>query len=535
MKTEGNKPNSLILIILLAIEMLFLNALLSIHSWFPFYELEKAFAPSIEFLVVLSLIAAFSLFRVKKTRLWILGITAIAAFFFLFSLAEAVTRYAFDRGFQFRIDIMYIPVLFNMMLMTELFANPAGLAALYAVIVAPAFILLYFVIRHMVKSTQLIGIKSALLLSLFVPGIILLGFTPALTPLLFSQPDEVQTAVQNAGEIKIGEEAADILGTEYSFPLLRDRNVHLFVVESYGHTIFSNPAHRELMSDFYRAMSRQLSLAGYSVASSFLESPITGGWSWLADATLLTGIKIGSQEIYDSVVAGDSSNMVKLFNSSGYRTILAAPGTTRASDEWRAYFNFDELYFQDDFGYNGPVFRFGLMPDQFSINWIRTGPMTAGNEPLFIEYVLVSSHTPFNLVPAYVEDWNEIDDGQALRKYRNQIFDNNWLTGSEYPEGYTASIQYVLKTINTFLTDYLSDEGIIVIVGDHQPRYPVREKDSTRSVVCHIVSLNRELTYSFERLGFTRGVIPNSNATHIPMEDFFRLFISGIQGEIVGE
>jgi hypothetical protein len=171
------------------------------------------------------------------------------------------------------------------------------------------------------------------------------------------------------------------------------------------------------------------------------------------------------------------------------------------------------------------------MPDQFLLNFIRKNILTRPSEsPLFMQIMLVSSHTPFDVVPAYFPDWEQIEDGSEFRSADNPRFHNNWLTGGEYPEGFTASVRYVLRVVTDFLIRYIQDDALIMIAGDHQPRFPVREKGSSSSVPIHVLSRDASLVEPWKRYGFVPGIEPHQPLPHPGMEEFYPMFLSVIHG-----
>ncbi len=92
------------------------------------------------------------------------------------------------------------------------------------------------------------------------------------------------------------------------------------------------------------------------------------------------------------------------------------------------------------------------MPDQFTLRQVRDLVSLRKNEsenPVFVTSILVSSHVPFEQIPQYLDDWDRLGNGDIFNKIPMVAFDNNWLSGGEYPEGYTAGIKYSLGA--TFL------------------------------------------------------------------------------------
>ena len=102
--------------------------------------------------------------------------------------------------------------------------------------------------------------------------------------------------------------------------------------------------------------------------------------------------------------------MARYFEEAGYRTVVAMPGTTSAWPEGD-FFGFEKKYYYRDLGYRGPNLKWAPMTDQYVLDVIHRREVAAAERPLFVQYVLVSSHYPFNLIPRYFEDWSMIGDG----------------------------------------------------------------------------------------------------------------------------
>jgi hypothetical protein len=286
------------------------------------------------------------------------------------------------------------------------------------------------------------------------------------------------------------------------------------------------------MRPVYLQEEADLRDAGFHILSHFLDSPITGGRSWLADATLLTGIRVTTQHIYNELVGANKKNLTHELKDAGYYSVLAAPGTTKTWQQWKSFYFFDDYLVQGDFSYKGPELNFGSMPDQFLLDYARKEIMTHDTgKPLFLMAILVSSHTPFSVVPAYIPDWNMIGDGSIYYDVKNSYYKNTWLTGGEYPEGYTASVGYVIKVISEFLVKFVHDESLVVIVGDHQPRFPVREKGSSSSVIIHLISRSEDLIAPFRSYGYSSGLRPQQPLPHPGMESFLPVFMQVISGD----
>jgi hypothetical protein len=306
-------------------------------------------------------------------------------------------------------------------------------------------------------------------------------------------------------------------------PLLPD--LHVFIVESYGHTLFTRDGYRQAMEGVYADFSEFLSGRGWKGASSFLSSPAFGGRSWLADATLLAGIRLRNQEHYDAYLLSGSRNLSHRLGELGYYRILAASGTQYTTPEWEALHEFDRYLLQKDFGYRGPFITFGRMPDQYLL--YQSAKLFPGLQaPLFGWYMLSNSHVPFEAQPEYVDDWDSLGDGGIFRDANVRYFNNNWLWGGEFPEGYLFSIEYELRIIREFMARYLDPYSLVIILGDHQPRIPISEPDASFSVPIHVLSGKAALIEAFVERGFQPRMVPENEALpHRGMEDFSRLLL----------
>ena len=73
---------------------------------------------------------------------------------------------------------------------------------------------------------------------------------------------------------------------------LKGADVLLFVVESYGRTVFSRPRYRKAIETTMATFAEVLKQHGFKAVSSYLGSPTYGGSSWLAHDTLESGLRL---------------------------------------------------------------------------------------------------------------------------------------------------------------------------------------------------------------------------------------------------
>jgi phosphoglycerol transferase MdoB-like AlkP superfamily enzyme len=307
---------------------------------------------------------------------------------------------------------------------------------------------------------------------------------------------------------------------------LGGRNVLLVFVESYGSINFKNPGFAAVQLGTVAAFEKRVRDAGYQVYSDTLTSPITGGGSWMAHATMTTGIKIDNQDLYEVLLTGNIQAMGGVFRADGYRTIAAMP---RMQQPWPegAFFGFDKVYQDAAFDYRGRRFSWESMPDQLVLEKIHRFEIADAKQPLFIQYVLASSHAPFDLIPTLVPDPAQLTDGanyleqpaQPFPVKDGRVFDN--------VAGYQASIRYSLDSISHYLAERLKDNSLIIVLGDHQPPLTVAAATRDKTVPIHVLSRDPAMLAPFAEAGWAAGMTPAFRASALSMEDFLAMFVSG--------
>lgn len=301
-------------------------------------------------------------------------------------------------------------------------------------------------------------------------------------------------------------------------------NVYLFLVESYGQTVFDRPLFQERMRGVYARFESELGRRGFSIASSSLVSPTYGGSSWLAQATLSTSIATPDQFNYKLVLKTRPLTLPHFFREAGYRTVLAQPGTTRPFREGEFY-AFDRKYYAWNFDYQGPSYGWASMPDQYVLDFIRRREVTGAKVPLFIEFVLVSSHAPWADQPKLVSDWGKLGNGSLYRNLGSLRFPVTWpeLNGASLP--YIHSIAYDFDVLERYLTQFVADDSLIVVLGDHQPAAQVTLNSTSNAVPIHVLSRRRTFIDAFLAKGYKQGMIPPKTGSALPMERFLPEFL----------
>ena len=75
-----------------------------------------------------------------------------------------------------------------------------------------------------------------------------------------------------------------------------------------------------------------------------------------------------------------------------------------------------------------------------------------------------------------------------------------------------------------FLRDYVPDNTLTIVLGDHQPPKLVTHDNDSWAVPMHVFSRRPELVEAFESLGFEEGLVP-LRPSAFRMADFLGRFL----------
>ena len=165
------------------------------------------------------------------------------------------------------------------------------------------------------------------------------------------------------------------------------------------------------------------------------------------------------------------------------------------------------------------------MSDQFVLDWVRRREFTRPRQPLFVRYVLISTHAAFNIQPPFIADWDGIGDGGIYNDIPSVHYPIYWPDLSNAGGAYLRSLDYEFKTIGDYLARYVDPHTLILIVGDHQPNLQLTAAGEPWSVPVHVISGDPRLLDPFYKRGYTPGLIPNKPPPHAGMETFLPGFL----------
>ena len=285
---------------------------------------------------------------------------------------------------------------------------------------------------------------------------------------------------------------------------------------------------------------------GWSLASGRATSPTHGGRSWLADATVLSGLQIDRQATFDHVTAHGTTipSLPRFFATRGYRTVLVRP-KDRARPGVRLVnrFGFATTVFHDDLHYTGPSVGWGHIPDQYTVEVTERDVLAALDEPFFAFFHLATSHYPWDEAPPLLDDareWQSAADspnavngdrkpwfalGMQLSRYRSERRALKDRHDSDLGTFQTL-VAYDLKALVKVLAEP-SRPTLAVWFGDHQP--PFLADGAPADAVVHVVATDPGWLEPFLAAGFRRGLDPGPRgSTRLHHRDLFDVITAAL-------
>ncbi|QYN40774.1 sulfatase [Pseudonocardia sp. DSM 110487] len=308
---------------------------------------------------------------------------------------------------------------------------------------------------------------------------------------------------------------------------LRGKDVVLAFVESYGRSAIERPELAGPVTAALDAGSAQLASAGFAARSGFLTSPVAGGSSWLAHATMLSGMRIANQARHDALMASDRLTLVSAFAEADWRTAAVMPGTTGEWPEARFY-GHQRVYDFPALGYRGPDLGWASVPDQYTMSaFERAEHGQPERPPVFAEIALASSHAPWPLIPPVI-GWDQVGDGSIFQTLATgEPRDAVWAKGTEaVRSAYSRSIAYSLGTLTSWVQNSGDDDLVLIVLGDHQAAPMIIGPDAGYDVPISIITRDRGVLDRVDGWGWDDGLRPNPQAPVWPMEDFRDRFLT---------
>lgn len=329
-------------------------------------------------------------------------------------------------------------------------------------------------------------------------------------------------------EGKIEEARRRLEGVPTDLGRLAGVDVYLLFIESYGRCLFVDEKRRAQLEGWSASWLELLEANGYRMRTAFAYPSIRGGNSTLAHAELLTGAPTRTRRMFDRLLSSDLPALPVFFRRAGYRAINVQPAMPRAWERGD-FFGFNVDVFGPQLHYEGHIYQWGSMPDQYALAYLLEEYLKPSEEPLFVQYVSVTSHAPFSKIPPYVPDWQVAATSEAFDGPPAQDFGIRWLNYAGHPgrvDAYVESIRYSLDTAFRFVTE-LDRDSLVIVLGDHQPPLGGNLKgvEASFDVPVHVIGKDPRLVARFAPLGFEKGFFPAPGTRSHPFYEFMSTFL----------
>jgi hypothetical protein len=304
---------------------------------------------------------------------------------------------------------------------------------------------------------------------------------------------------------------------------LRGKDVLVVFVESYGRVAVEGSSFSGGIARVLDDGTRKLRESGYSMRSAFLTSPTFGAGSWLAHATLQSGLWVDSQQRYNQLLTQRRLTLTRAFGQAGWRTVFDVPANTHPWAEGQRFYGFDRLYDSRNVGYRGPAFGYAPVPDQYTLAAFERAELARGpgRQPVMAEIDLVSSHHPWAPSPKPV-DWADVGDGSvfgaadAVDPGQRAAFRDP----SQVRELYAASVEYSMGTLVSWLQSQPDPDLVLLVLGDHQPHSYVTGPRPGHDVPVTLIAHDPAVVHRVADWGWQPGLRPTVDAPVWRMDAF---------------
>jgi hypothetical protein len=302
---------------------------------------------------------------------------------------------------------------------------------------------------------------------------------------------------------------------------LADVDVILGFIESYGVSALFDERYAPVVGPTLDQVAQRLADAGLHMVSGTLNAPMFGGQSWLAHASVLTGLWIRNQMHYEFLLGTQRATLVQDFQHSGHRTVAVTPAITLPWPQGR-WFGYDEIFEAGDMSYAGPPFNWVTMPDQFTWSFFEHNVRRNGDRPVFAKLALISSHAPWVPILPVLEDWETIGDGAVFRQWEGEgeAPESLWRSHDRVREHYALAVAYALEVGGRYAAEFADDHTLLILLGDHQPAQLITGPGPTPGVPVHVISGDPALLAPFLERGFVAGAWPPNEESATGMDEF---------------
>lgn len=534
-----------------------LNALLAHGNAWPSLWPALEWRLAVELAIAAALIGGWGVVHGRVPRRLEIALAALGTLWVVLHYIDVTVPAVFGRGVNVYWDAPHLGAVLRMggregilpPLLLALFAGVLILSLLY-VIVRRCVAVLARGAEHMPGRLLLLAFAGVTLALWLVAALsarpLPLGFAPTVTAMLVDQYRVLTTALSRTA-------SAERLGPGPAFTGtltgLDGADVLIVFAEAYGAVTLDRPDIAHGLDTHRKQLADAITASGRQVVSARLVSPTFGGASWLAHASLLSGLDMRDPGNYQLLLTTQRPTLVRHFAANGYRTVGWLPGIQLPWPEG-AFYGFDRYADAERIGYTSRTFGFWRIPDQASMALIHAqefggsfGPAAppvfdtgrgaasghsnaepappavrvageggAARAPRLIVFPTVTTHAPFRALPPYREDWSSLLGAEAFRADEVEAAETVPTSWSNPLPAYLASMRYQFDWLTDYLARYAPANLVTIVIGDHQPIGSVSGPDQPWEVPVHIVTRNPKLLARFEAAGFVAGLHPPTTA-----------------------
>ncbi len=288
-------------------------------------------------------------------------------------------------------------------------------------------------------------------------------------------------------------------------------DVVILFVESYGAATYDQPRLAEALDASRADLAGAVAETGRGAVSAFVRSPTFAGSSWLAHASLLSGVEVTEGSDYNLLLAQPRETLVHLFARAGYRTLAVMPGLRQAWPEG-SFYGFDRILGAQALDYRGPALGWWRIPDQFALATLDAELTRAEGGPLLAVFPTINSHIPFHPTPPYQPDWGRMLTSDPFDAAETAAALAQRPDLSNLGPAYADSLDYLFKVLAGWLRLRPDLDLVLLVLGDHQPAAAVSGEGASWEVPVHLITGRAAVRDALVEAGFTPGLTPQRPA-----------------------
>jgi hypothetical protein len=290
---------------------------------------------------------------------------------------------------------------------------------------------------------------------------------------------------------------------------LAGKDVLVVYVESYGRVALDDPQVAPTVRAALTTSDEELSAAGFSARSAWVDSPTFGAGSWLAHSSVGAGLWVNSQRRYDQLIAAPRITLSSTFGDAGWRTVFDVPSIDRPWVQGQQFYGYDKLYTKFNVGYQGKPYGYATMPDQYIYHAFAQRELAPGHRtPVYAEIDSLSSHFPWTQPPPLVP-WDDVGDGAQ--------FTGPVATTASQRVIYARTVAYAMQALTQFVANSHDPNLVVLAMGDHQPNNSVTSQGASHQTPVMLITQDDAALKAADGWGWNAGLEPASDAPVWPM------------------